>query len=58
MKGEGGAKEGNGVVMVEVDGCVPHLDVGGVGGAGEVGVDLLEVTLGVPAPGHGLQTPA
>ena len=44
--------------MVEVDGCVPHLDVGGVGGAGEVGVDLLEVTLGVPAPGHGLQTPA
>ena len=31
---------------------MPHLDVGGVGGAGEVGVDLLQMALRVPAPGN------
>jgi len=32
--------------------CVKHkLDIGCVSRAGEMGVDLLEVALGVPAPG-------
>ena len=39
------------------DGGAPDLDVCGVGGAGEVGVYLLEVALGVPAPREGLETP-
>ena len=28
-----------------------YLNIGGIGRAGEMGVDLLQVALGVPAPG-------